>query len=233
MFRKDKWLNWTLQIDLPKSYSFAKNVSISISKAFSMQSIFDMFNLPLSEVAFSQVENLQQIMDAAALENEVDIWACNGGSTKFSSSKAYRKLIGHHHTDPVFKWIWKNFCQPKHKVFTWLLLKDRLSTRNILRRKNMHLDSYNCEFCNMGGWRIIWTSLSPLPFCPRLLGHLPFGDSSCWGNNWKFQCFQNSATFSVLHGRNHADLLDHLDSQEWANLQSKSNVSDWMPKLPL
>ena len=29
-----------------------------------------------------------------------------------------------------------------------MLIKDRLSTRNILRRKNMHLDSYNCVLCN-------------------------------------------------------------------------------------
>lgn len=40
-------------------------------------------------------------------------------------------------------------CQPKHKVFFWLLIKDRLSTRNLLRRRNMPLDSYNCALCNM------------------------------------------------------------------------------------
>ena len=33
--------------------------------------------------------------------------------------------------------------------FFWLLIKDRLSTRNLLRRRNMHLDSYNCVLCNM------------------------------------------------------------------------------------
>jgi hypothetical protein len=40
-----------------------------------------------------------------------------------------------------------NACQPKHKVFFWLLLKERLSTRNILNRKNLHLDSYNFVLC--------------------------------------------------------------------------------------
>jgi len=50
---------------------------------------------------------------------------------------------------PMFKWIWKNPCQPKHKVFFWLLLKDRLGTRNILRRKCMVIDSYNCVLCNL------------------------------------------------------------------------------------
>jgi len=34
--------------------------------------------------------------------------------------------------------------------FFWLLLRDRLNTRNILKRKDMHLDDYNCVLCNLG-----------------------------------------------------------------------------------
>jgi len=34
--------------------------------------------------------------------------------------------------------------------FFWLLLKNRLSTRNILRHKTMVLDSYECEMCSSG-----------------------------------------------------------------------------------
>jgi hypothetical protein len=33
----------------------------------------------------------------------------------------------------------------KHKVFFWLLLKDRLSTRDILQRQQLELDSYTCD----------------------------------------------------------------------------------------
>ena len=35
----------------------------------------------------------------------------------------------------------------KHKVFFWLLIRDRLNTRDILRRRNMELDSYTCDMC--------------------------------------------------------------------------------------
>jgi hypothetical protein len=35
---------------------------------------------------------------------------------------------------------------PKHSVF-WLLLQDKLNTRDRLRRRHMHLDSYTCENC--------------------------------------------------------------------------------------
>jgi hypothetical protein len=35
----------------------------------------------------------------------------------------------------------------EHKVLSWLLLMDRIPTKDILRRRNMHLDSYTCEMC--------------------------------------------------------------------------------------
>jgi hypothetical protein len=53
----------------------------------------------------------------------------------------------HNQIHDVYKWLWKSQCQPKHKVFFWLLINDRLNTRNILRRKNMELQSYDCVFC--------------------------------------------------------------------------------------
>lgn len=62
---------------------------------------------------------------------------------------AYKFLIGHREVHQAFKWLWNCFCQPKHKVFFWLLLRDRLSTRNILKTKHMQLDSYNCVLCSL------------------------------------------------------------------------------------
>ena len=70
-----------------------------------------------------------------------------GGSPFFSSSKAYKHLIGHMVTPPIFSWLWKSCCQNKHKVFFWLLLKDRLSTRGLFKRRNMILPSYDCVCC--------------------------------------------------------------------------------------
>ena len=63
--------------------------------------------------------------------------------SRFSPSKAYALLIAHRQVHIGIKWLWECFCQPKHKVFFWLLIMDRLRTKNILRR-NMHLDSYQC-----------------------------------------------------------------------------------------
>ena len=69
------------------------------------------------------------------------------GFTFFSCAKAYKQLTGHAFAPPPFKWLWQKHCQHKHKVFFWLLLKDRLSTRDLLRRKGMELQSNECVLC--------------------------------------------------------------------------------------
>lgn len=35
----------------------------------------------------------------------------------------------------MFKWIWKVANRVRHKIFCWLLMHDRVNTRNILRKK--------------------------------------------------------------------------------------------------
>jgi hypothetical protein len=64
----------------------------------------------------------------------------------FRVRKAYKHLTGSSPVHPVFKWIWATSCQMKHTVF-WLLIKNRSNTRNMLRRRNMQLESYACELC--------------------------------------------------------------------------------------
>lgn len=57
---------------------------------------------------------------------------------------------------PWFKWIWKSCCKSRHRFFfwlfflgyfLWLVLRDRINTRNLLKRKNRQLPSYDCKLC--------------------------------------------------------------------------------------
>jgi hypothetical protein len=57
----------------------------------------------------------------------------------------------------------------KNKVLFWLLLKDRLSTRNILKRKNRALPSYDCVLCQLQLEETL----------EHLFLHCPFA-ISCW-----------------------------------------------------
>jgi hypothetical protein len=98
------------------------------------------------------------------------------------------------HAPKFFTWIWKSSCQPKHKFFFWLLLHDRLNIRNLLRRKNCHLPSFNCATlqCNQEETlaHIFWSC----PFAQQ-----------CWA----FVCPQVSNQQSVLEA--FYDIMDTLN----------------------
>jgi hypothetical protein len=81
------------------------------------------------------------------MNGDRDSWSYIWGSKIYSSTKAYKHLIGSQPVHSAFHWIRRSACQMKHKVFFWLFLKDRLNTRDLLRRKHMQLDLYTCEMC--------------------------------------------------------------------------------------
>ena len=57
------------------------------------------------------------------------------------------------------------------RFFFWLLLKDRLSTRELLRRRNMELPDYNCVHCNTPTEETL----------EHLFLHCPFAHN-CWAS---------------------------------------------------
>lgn len=141
LFWQDNWGQHCLKNRYPELLSFVKNKSISVAAAWAQQDMTQMFHLPVSEIAYNQFQTVNQELAQIQLTNEQDIWKYQWGNV-FYSSNAYKIIAGHSQHHP--RWIWNSFCQPKHRVFFWLLLRDRLSSRNILRRKNMLLQSYNC-----------------------------------------------------------------------------------------
>jgi hypothetical protein len=144
LFWLDDWNNTPLAESYPELFSFAKNKQTSALKTKSHPEIAELFQLPLLEEAFTQLQEVQNLVQTRALSNESDKWTITAGSDPYCTQKIYKRLVGQHDDHPVYKWIWKNRLQPKHRVFFWLLVKDRLSTKNILRRKGMDLNSYHC-----------------------------------------------------------------------------------------
>ena len=98
-------------------------------------------------------------------------------------------MTGHQVVHPAFKWLWACSCQSKHKVLFWLLLKDRISTRELLRRKNMALQDFNCVLCNAAVEESLLHLFLECPFATQ-----------CWGliniqTNQHSDPFQNLQSF--------------------------------------
>lgn len=146
LFWQDRWNGQPLESEMPELHSYAKNRKITAKQAMNTEDLTHLFHLPISETAFSQLQQMIHLLQQRGTSSEQDLWTYSWGQ-KFSAAKAYKYLMGHQHIHNAFRWLWKNSCQPKQKIFFWLLISDRLSTRNILRRRHMHSESYNCVLC--------------------------------------------------------------------------------------
>jgi hypothetical protein len=144
----DSWGGTTLSLTMPHLFSFAKSKNVSVLKARSVPDVNQLFQLPLSQEAFDQLLALAQLLDELPDSDQSDAWTYSWGSPLFAPTKAYKHLIGTRQVHISFTWLWKCSTQKKHKAFFWLLLNDRLSTRNLLKRKNRVLPSYDCVLCH-------------------------------------------------------------------------------------
>jgi hypothetical protein len=124
-------------------FSLIKNISL---KAFRDREIQNHFWRHLSLQASTQMTELLNHIQTNP--NEADKWSYVWNSDNFISKKAYHQIIGINDASPIFKWMWKSCVMGKHKFFFWLLLHNRLNTRELLKRKNMELQDYTCVLCN-------------------------------------------------------------------------------------
>lgn len=70
------------------------------------------------------------------------------GAVEFKASTYYAFYFKEVQVHEAFRWLWKSKCIPKIKVFGWLLLSDRLNTRNMLKRRHYNVgDDLDCLLC--------------------------------------------------------------------------------------
>jgi hypothetical protein len=145
----DSWGFGVLRKLFPQQFSFAKNKNATV-QYFSQNDVATNFNTPLSPIAMQQLVELQDMLSDIHLGTSLyDQWLYFWGSAIFTAGRAYTHMKVSANVSPVFAWVWKSCCRGRHKFTFWLLLKDHLSTRNILRRKNKVLDVYSYPMCSM------------------------------------------------------------------------------------
>ena len=120
-------------------------------------------------------------------------------------------MIGQNNAPVQFTWIWKSSCQAKHKVFFWLLLHDRLNTRDLLARKFFTLPSYECATlqCNQQETLI------------HLFWDCPFA-SQCWD----FICPMRNTNLSPLEAVH--DMRDKINQPFYMELIILAAWGIWM-----
>ena len=149
----DKWSDELLRYKLPHLYSFAKSQSISIKQALAVLSdeeTLDLFHTPLSVPAVHQFAQFNNLLTGHMDVSTADKWIMSSSKKSYSSKRVYDTLMTSNPAPSPFQWIWKSRVLPKHQIFFWLLLQDRLNTRDLLARKQFHIENYNCVLCSQG-----------------------------------------------------------------------------------
>jgi hypothetical protein len=103
--------------------------------------------LPMSQPAYQELQSLEIIMQENPLLQQKDEWTYCWGKS-YSAKRFYAHIHSHIQVPNVYQWLWKSCCIMKTKVFAWLLLSDRLNTRDLLQRRNWKVtDDKHCELC--------------------------------------------------------------------------------------
>jgi hypothetical protein len=143
----DFWNDLLLHEKLPRLFTFAKNQKISVADFLSTTNLASHFHLPLSKQAYEEYHELQEIVQSIQIRQEdKDQWKYIWWSRKYTTNSYYKYLHKEMQPPKPFLWIWSSRCCNKLRVFSWLLLLDRLNTRNMLKRKGYKLEGNNYDY---------------------------------------------------------------------------------------
>jgi uncharacterized HAD superfamily protein len=84
-------------------------------------------------------------IDGTVTDQRTFVWGA-----KYTPSRYYKFLFEQVPSDEALNAIWSSKALPKPKVFLWLLIRDRLNTKDIMLRKNWKVDSGpECVLCSI------------------------------------------------------------------------------------
>jgi hypothetical protein len=136
--------------DFQDFFSFAKDKFISVKEALQITDPAQAFHLPISTEAAVELRTLQDMLTGVVTLNNNDQWLITSNkSGAFVPSQVYRMSFQHIMSHFPSQWIWKSKCTSKHKFFAWLILHDRINTKDMLRRRHWQVTSdHTCVLCS-------------------------------------------------------------------------------------
>ena len=123
-----------MQHQFPRLHSFVIDGTLTVKDILELPDPTDNLHLPLSAQAFEEFNQLQALLTMVNLQDgQNDVWKWPSKSGDYQSRIYYLSCFSDTVVDPIFRWIWKCSCTLKFKVFGWLLLMDRLNTRDMMQ----------------------------------------------------------------------------------------------------
>jgi hypothetical protein len=151
LFWEDNWMvNGSarpMKLRFPQLFSYVLNTQISARDVYMEEDLEDLFYRPLSQLAYQQFQEVVLLLQQNRISDKNDVWSYVWGE-KYTSANFYKLIHAHIKVPSVYKWLWKSSCIMKTKVFAWLLLSDRLNTKDLLQRRHWNVNAgTHCELC--------------------------------------------------------------------------------------
>jgi len=115
---------------LPNIAQFIKCPDMSVKEEAS--SLEDLFYIPISQATAEELEDLRVMIQSFMLSEETDQRIFCWDSGLYTAAKLYKLAFLTMQTPAVFRLVWKSKVTPRIKFFAWLILLDRLNTKNML-----------------------------------------------------------------------------------------------------
>lgn len=148
-FWKDKWTDSYLESEFPILFSFARNEDSTIQSFLQASELSQNFHIPLSSQAMQEWETLTDRLQNLYNGSNMDKWTYPCNSNRFHANKVYKMFFVHLQPEQPLTLIWKSKCVMKLKVFLWLLLMNRLNTKEMLQKKNCNIQGGYSASCVM------------------------------------------------------------------------------------
>ena len=149
LFWSDVWFGQPLKLKYPRLFSFAMDANLSVRDVLNASDRSQLFHLPLSQQAYEEFGFLQADLAAVSLQPGVpDVWKTIWKDGVYTANRFYKHCFKDVVTTPIYAYIWKSKVILKLKVFAWLLVTDRLNTKDMLRRRHWNVtDDLFCVLC--------------------------------------------------------------------------------------
>ena len=138
MFWSDHWQignsDVHLQDRFPRLYSFCLHKNLSVREVFQASSFQDLFYLPLSEQDFQDLHQLSSLMGCFHIDSSChDSWGWrHGKKSDYTAKKFYDFVYQPMVANPILGWIWRSCCTMSIKMFAWLVIMDRVNTKDMI-----------------------------------------------------------------------------------------------------
>jgi hypothetical protein len=133
----------------PHLYSFVLNEDCSVLQYTEREQNSNHFFIPMSEEAGSELIELQNAIAQTNRDiSSADQWSYVWGQSTYHVKKFYDFFFREVIPNPCLPLIWKTKCVMKQKVFAWLLVRDRLNTRDMLCRRQCPIPDNKCVVCH-------------------------------------------------------------------------------------